>query len=211
MSENSEIPLHSVEGFLRQILGWREFVRGIYQNFSEKEENTNFFNHQRKLSSHWYDGTTGILPVDDAIKKANKYGYCHHIERLMILSNIMLLSEIDPKEVHRWFMEMFVDSADWVMGPNVYGMGQFSDGGLFATKPYISGSNYILKMSDYKKNDEWTNIWDGLYWRFIDKHSVFFSKNHRMNMMVKLSEKMDPDKKLKLFEFAEIFIKSKTI
>ncbi len=210
MRDNPEIPLHSVEGFLRQILGWREFVRGIYQNFSEKEETGNFFNHQGKLSSHWYDGTTGILPVDDAIKKAQKYGYCHHIERLMILSNIMLLSEIHPQEVHKWFMEMFVDSADWVMGPNVYGMGQFSDGGLFATKPYISGSNYILKMSDYKKNEEWCDVWDGLYWRFIFKHSTFFSKNHRMNMMVKLLEKMDAKKKSRLFSLAENFIETKT-
>lgn len=138
------IPIASVEGFIRQVMGWREFVRGIYQNYSEKEESMNFFNHQGKLTKDWYEGTTGILPVDDAIKKANKYGYCHHIERLMILSNIMLLSEIHPQEVHRWFMEMFIDSADWVMGPNVYGMGQFSDGGLFATKPYISGSNYKI-------------------------------------------------------------------
>lgn len=105
---------------------------------------------------------------------------------------------------------MFVDSADWVMGPNVYGMGQFSDGGLFATKPYISGSNYILKMSDYKKNEEWCDVWDGLYWRFIFKHSTFFSKNHRMNMMVKLLEKMDAKKKSRLFSLAENFIETKT-
>lgn len=210
MKKNPEIPLHSAEGFLRQILGWREFVRGIYQNFSEKEDSSNFFKHKRKLSIHWYQGTTGILPVDDAIKKANEFGYCHHIERLMILSNVMLLSEINPQEVHKWFMEMFVDSADWVMGPNVYGMGQFSDGGLFATKPYISGSNYILKMSDYKKNDEWTDVWDGLYWRFIDKHSTFFEKNYRMNMMVKLLDKMDPEKKSRLFKLAENFIQTKT-
>jgi deoxyribodipyrimidine photolyase-related protein len=210
-SENSEIPLHSVEGFLRQILGWREFVRGIYQNFSDKEETSNFFGHQRKLTVHWYEGTTGILPVDDAIKKAQKYGYCHHIERLMILSNIMLLSEINPQQVHKWFMEMFIDSADWVMGPNVYGMGQFSDGGLFATKPYISGSNYILKMSDYKKDEKWCDVWDGLYWRFIEKHSTFFSKNHRMNMMVSLAQKMDSKKKSRLIALAENFIKTKTI
>lgn len=203
------IPLSSVEGFIRQVMGWREFVRGIYQNFSEVEEKMNFFNHQGKLSQAWYEGTTGIIPVDDAIKKALEFGYCHHIERLMLLSNLMLLSELHPHEVHRWFMEMFVDSADWVMGPNVYGMGQFSDGGIFATKPYISGSNYVLKMSDYKK-DEWSDTWDGLFWRFIGKHSIFFTKNPRMNMMVKLLEKMDASKKKRLLKLAETFISTKT-
>lgn len=206
---NSDIPLAAVEGFIRQVIGWREFVRGIYQNFSEVEDSKNFFNHQRNLTHHWYDGSTGILPLDDAIKKANEFGYCHHIERLMILSNVMLLSEIHPGEVHRWFMEMFVDSADWVMGPNVYGMGQFSDGGIFATKPYISGSNYILKMSDYKK-DDWCEVWDGLFWRFISKNKSFFSKNHRMNMMVKTFEKFDKTKQSRLIKLGESFISSKT-
>ncbi len=204
---NKNIPLASVEGFIRQVMGWREFVRGIYQNFSDKEETTNFFNHQGKLTKDWYEGTTGIPPVDDAIKKALKYGYCHHIERLMVISNIMLLSEIHPQEVHKWFMEMFVDSADWVMGPNVYGMGQFSDGGIFATKPYISGSNYILKMSDYKKGD-WSEVWDALFWRFIGKNATFFSKNPRMSMMAKTYEKMDAVKKKKLISVAEVFTKT---
>lgn len=207
--EEKDIPLASVEGFVRQVMGWREFVRGIYQNFSDVQDTKNFFSHKRKLTKDWYEGTTGIPPVDDAIKKANKYGYCHHIERLMILSNIMLLSEIHPEEVHRWFMEMFVDSADWVMGPNVYGMGQFSDGGIFATKPYISGSNYVIKMSDYKKG-EWSDIWDGLFWKFIENHSAFFAKNYRMSMMVKTLEKMDPAKKQRLIKAADAFLKEKT-
>lgn len=206
---DKSIPLSSVEGFVRQVMGWREFVRGIYQNYSEVQDKKNFFKHKRKLTKDWYEGTTGIVPVDDAIKKAQKFGYCHHIERLMILSNIMLLCEIDPEEVHRWFMEMFVDSADWVMGPNVYGMGQFSDGGIFATKPYISGSNYIIKMSDYKKG-EWSDIWDGLFWRFIGKNAAFFSKNYRMSMMVKTLEKMDPDKNKRLTKLADQFILDKT-
>lgn len=208
--KNKKIPLSSVEGFIRQVMGWREFVRGIYQNYSEKEDTENFFNHQRKLSKAWYNGSTGIVPVDDAIKKAVKYGYCHHIERLMILSNFMLLCEIHPQEVHKWFMEMFVDSADWVMGPNVYGMGQFSDGGIFATKPYISGSNYVLKMSDYKKG-EWSEIWDGLFWRFIGKNAKFFARNPRMSMMAKTYEKMDPTKKKKLITDAETFLKKISI
>jgi deoxyribodipyrimidine photolyase-related protein len=203
-------PLSSVEGFIRQVMGWREFVRGIYQNFSEEEEQSNFFNHHGKLSPHWYEGTTGLPPVDDAIHKAQDFGYCHHIERLMILSNIMLLSELHPLEVHRWFMEMFIDSADWVMGPNVFGMGQFSDGGIFATKPYISGSNYVLKMSDYKKGD-WCDVWDGLFWRFIGKHKSFFQKQPRLNFMVITLEKMDPSRRSYLLERAEEFILQKTI
>lgn len=207
--KDTDIPIASVEGFVRQVIGWREFVRGIYQNYSDEEEKKNFFNHKRKLTKHWYEGTTGLPPVDDAIKKAQDYGYCHHIERLMVLSNIMLLSELHPHEVHRWFMEMFVDSADWVMGPNVYGMGQFSDGGIFATKPYFSGSNYILKMSDYKKGD-WCDIWDGLFWRFISNHKTFFLKNHRLSMMVRTLEKMDSYRKKGLFSAAEEFIQSKT-
>ncbi len=207
--EDKKIPLSAVEGFVRQVMGWREFVRGIYQNYSEIQDKKNFFNHHGKLTKDWYEGTTGILPVDDAIKKANEFGYCHHIERLMILSNIMLLSEIHPEEVHRWFMEMFVDSADWVMGPNVYGMGQFSDGGIFATKPYISGSNYVLKMSDYKKG-EWCDVWDGLFWRFIENNQDFFAKNYRMSMMVSTLKKMDPEKKKRLLKLAESFLKAKT-
>jgi deoxyribodipyrimidine photolyase-related protein len=208
--KDKTIPLSSVEGFIRQVMGWREFVRGVYQNYSDVQDSENFFGHKGKLSQDWYDGTTGIPPLDDAIKKALKYGYCHHIERLMIISNMMLICEVDPKEVHRWFMEMFVDSADWVMGPNVYGMGQFSDGGVFATKPYISGSNYILKMSDYKKGD-WCDVWDGLFWRFVGKHAAFFSKNYRMSMVVKNYQNMDNVKKTRLIELGEKFIKERTL
>lgn len=195
--------LSDVEGFIRQVLGWREFVRGIYQNFSEIEDKENFFNHKRKLTSHWYDGSTGIEPLDDVIKKSIKWGYSHHIERLMITGSIMLMLEIDPKEVYRWFMEMYVDSSDWVMGPNVYGMSQFSDGGIFATKPYFSGSNYILKMSNYDKKKNWCEAVDGLYWQFIDKNKEFFSKNFRMAMMVKSLDKMDPEKKDRIFKAAD--------
>lgn len=134
-------PIASVEGFIRQIIGWREFVKGIDGIYGERQATTNFFKHRRRMKPCWYDGTTGLPPVDDAIRKAIRRGYNHHIERLMVLSNVMLLSELNPVEVHCWFMEMYVDSSEWVMGPNVYGMGQFSDGGIFATKPYICGSN----------------------------------------------------------------------
>ncbi|MDC0255574.1 cryptochrome/photolyase family protein, partial [Bacteriovoracales bacterium] len=205
--KSKAFPLNSVEGFIRQIVGWREFIRGIYQNFDEEQKKSNFWGHEKVLQKCWYRGTTGILPVDDAIKKVLRLGYNHHIERLMVLSNFMLLCEINPHQVYRWFMEMYIDSSEWVMGPNVYGMGQFSDGGIFATKPYISGSNYILKMSDYSKGD-WCPIWDALYWRFIHKKRKFYQKNHRMGFMVATLEKMDDKKRKNHFNIAKEFLKS---
>ncbi|MFM8269319.1 MAG: cryptochrome/photolyase family protein [Pseudomonadota bacterium] len=192
----NKIPLNSLEGFIRQIIGWREFIRGIYQNFSGTEDVKNFWNHKRNLSPAWYDGTTGLPPLDAAIKKTARLGYAHHIERLMVLGNYMLLCEVEPPEAHRWFMEMFVDSSDWVMGPNVYGMALFSDGGIFSTKPYFCGSNYLLKMSDFKKGP-WCDVADGLFWGFIEKHEAFFLKNPRLSMMARSLKKMDP-KRLKL-------------
>lgn len=198
-------PINSVEGFIRQVLGWREFIRGIYQNFGDQQFEKNFFKHKNKLTKHWYIGDTGIPILDDCIKKTSKYGYSHHIERLMVLSNFMLLCEVHPHEVYKWFMEMHCDSSDWVMGPNVFGMGQFSDGGIFATKPYTCGSNYLLKMSDYKKGD-WCDIADGLYWRFIDRNKDFYRSNPRMSMMTKSLEKMDATKKKRIFKAANDFI-----
>ncbi|MEK9746855.1 MAG: cryptochrome/photolyase family protein, partial [Pelagibacteraceae bacterium] len=126
--KKEKIRLNSLEGYIRQVIGWREFMRGIYQNFSEEMEKKNFFNHKRKMKKSWYEGTTGLPPLDHAIQNAKNYGWSHHIERLMILSNIMNLCEIKPVVVYKWFMEMFVDSSEWVMVPNVYGMGLFSDG-----------------------------------------------------------------------------------
>ena len=148
---HDKIKINSYEGFIRQIIGWREFIRGIYQKFEDTLLESNYFANKRKMKKCWYDGSTGILPLDDAIKKAIKLGYNHHIERLMIIANIMNLSRIDPGEVYSWFMQYYVDASDWVMAPNVFGMGLHSDGGIFATKPYICGSSYLLKMSDYQK------------------------------------------------------------
>ncbi len=202
-SQEPPVSLPSLEGFIRQIVGWREFIRGIYQNYSDTQEQSNFFQHQKILSSHWYDGTTGIPPLDHAIKKTLRYGHCHHIERLMVVGSLMLLLEISPRSAYRWFMEMFIDSSDWVMGPNVFGMALFSDGGIFATKPYFCGSNYYIKMGPYKKSEAWTEGVDGLYWSFIEKHREFFLKNHRLSMMVHSLDKMDPQKKNQIFLKAE--------
>ena len=201
--------LGSIEGFIRQVIGWREFVRGIYENYNERMEKENHWDHNRNLKFCWWDASTGLEPVDAVISKSLKYGYAHHIERLMIMANIFNLIEAKPSQVYQWFMEMYVDSADWVMQANVYGMGLMSEGGIFATKPYICGSNYLLKMSDFKRGP-WCEILDGLYWRFIDKHRGFFSSNPRMGMMVRMFDKMPDEKKTKILKKADDFILSST-
>tara|TARA_Y100000996_G_scaffold232611_1_gene183054 strand:- start:2518 stop:3987 length:1470 start_codon:yes stop_codon:yes gene_type:complete len=201
----NKIPINSTEGFIRQIIGWREFIRGVYVCKGTEERNKNFWNFSRKIPNSFYSATTGIDPVDDTINKINKSGYANHIERLMIIGNFMLLCEFDPNEVYRWFMELFIDSYDWVMVPNVYGMSQFGDGGLMSTKPYISGSSYILKMSNYKRGD-WCMIWDSLFWNFIDKQREFFLTNPRMRMLVSSFDRMDIEKKEKLINTANKFI-----
>jgi deoxyribodipyrimidine photolyase-related protein len=188
-----DVPLNSKEGFIRQVIGWREFMRGIYQHRGVAIRNGNFWNFTRSLPRSFYDGTTGIPPMDRVIRQLLADGYCHHIERLMVLGSFMLLCRIKPDDVYRWFMEMFVDSYDWVMVPNVYGMSQFADGGTFTTKPYLSGSNYVLKMSDETKGP-WCGVWDGLFWTFIADHQDFFLKNPRLSMMARSWQKMSPDK-----------------
>ncbi len=207
--KKNKIRLNSLEGYVRQVIGWREFMRGVYQKYSDEMETKNFFKQNRKMKHSWYEGTTGLPPLDHAIKNALKYGWSHHIERLMILSNIMNLCELNPKIVYKWFMEMFVDSSDWVMVPNVYGMGLFSDGGIFATKPYICGSSYFMKMMDFKKGD-WCNTMDGLYWRFINRNRSFFLKNPRLSMMVRIFDKMKPERKKLILSEAEKFINKNT-
>jgi deoxyribodipyrimidine photolyase-related protein len=204
------VPIASLEGFLRQVIGWREFVRGIDRLHGERQASANFWNHQRQLAPCWSDGSTGLPPLDTAIERLNRLAYNHHIERLMVIGNLMLLCEIQPQAVHRWFMERYLDSYEWVMGPNVYGMGQMSDGGIFATKPYICGSNYILKMGDFKRGP-WCEIWDGLYWRFIDRHQAFFQANPRLSMMVLLLERLEPGRRQRLFAAAEAFIERTTL
>ena len=204
-SRVNDIPINSTEGFIRQLIGWREFIRGIYIAKGSFERTNNYWGFKSKIPKSFYDGTTGIEPLDSSIKKVSDTGYIHHIERLMIIGNFMLLCEFDPDEVYRWFMEVSIDSFDWVMVPNVYGMSQFADGGLMSTKPYISSSNYISKMSDYKKGN-WSDIWDGLFWRFMDKQRKFFIKNPRLRMLVNTFDKMDINKKEKHLLTAENFL-----
>ncbi len=203
--EEKNIPINSTEGFIRQIIGWREFIRGVYISKGTEERTKNFWGFKRKIPKSFYNGTTGIAPIDITIKKLLKTGYCHHIERLMVLGNFMLLCEFDPDEVYRWFMEFFIDAYDWVMVPNIYGMSQFADGGLMSTKPYVGGSNYLMKMSDYKKGD-WQETWDALFWRFLDVHRDVFLKNPRLGMLVKTYDKWSVEKRQALIARAEQFL-----
>jgi deoxyribodipyrimidine photolyase-related protein len=204
---NYDIPLNSLEGFIRQIIGWREFIRAVYELKGKEERTKNYWGFTRKIPHSFWNGTTGIVPIDTTIKKILETGYCHHIERLMVLGNYMLLCEFDPDEVYRWFMELFIDAYDWVMVPNVYGMSQFADGGLMATKPYISGSNYLMKMSDYKKG-EWQRVWDGLFWRFMHTHRDFFLQNPRLVMLVRIFDKMPVIKQKEHLNIANQFLNS---
>lgn len=203
-SEN-DVPLNSLEGFIRQVMGWREFIHIVYERESVKQRTKNYWGFKRKIPYAFWKGETGIVPVDTVIKKVLRTGYSHHIERLMVMGNFMLLCEFDPHQVYQWFMEMYVDAYDWVMVPNTYGMTQFADGGLMMTKPYISGSNYLMKMGDWSKGD-WQQIWDALFWRFMHVHRNFFLQNPRLGMLVKTFDKMPADKQQKHLDRATDFL-----
>jgi deoxyribodipyrimidine photolyase-related protein len=189
-----DVPMNSLEGFVRQIMGWREFIRMVYELKGVEERTRNYWGFTRKIPASFWNGTTGIPPIDETIQKLLETGYCHHIERLMVLGNFMLLCEFDPDEVYEWFMVFFIDAYDWVMVPNVYGMTQFADGGMMSTKPYISGSNYLMKMGNYEKG-AWQATWDGLFWHFMDKQRNFFLSNPRLGMLIHTFDKMPLEKR----------------
>lgn len=199
------IPINSLEGFVRQVIGWREFMHGIYKHRGAAIRTTNFFEHTRPIPQSFYNATTGIPPIDRIIRQLQDEAYCHHIERLMILGNFMLLCRFDPDAVCKWFMEFFIDAYDWVMVPNIYGMSQFADGGTFTTKPYISGSNYVLKMSD-EKSGPWTETWDALFWTFVADHEALFLKNPRSSMMARTWHRFPVEKQNHLRESARVFM-----
>ena len=189
LAHQGTVPLNALEGFIRQVIGWREYVRLVYRRFGRMQRTRNALNARSKLPRAFYDGTTGILPVDHVIKNALSTGYAHHIERLMVLGNIMCLCRIDPDAIYQWFMELFIDAYDWVMVPNVYGMSQYADGGLMTTKPYVSGSSYLRKMSDFPVG-AWCDIWDALYWTFVADHRPLFEANPRSRMVAGHLDKM---------------------
>ena len=187
------LKLNSVEGYIRQLIGWREWMKGLYDwEYNKPVASYNFFEHHKPLPDYFWKAELLEtspelklnLPLKSTLSKVFKYGWCHHIERLMILSNWMLMSEYDPLEVYDWFNSMFVDAYEWVMIPNVIGMGQFADGGIFATKPYFSGGNYLKKMSDYPDSKIWETVWTGLFWKFLFKHEEFFRSQPRLAMLL---------------------------
>jgi len=171
----------------------------------------NSLGNHRRLTSAWYDGTTGIKPVDDVIRKSTDFSYAHHTERLMVVGNFMLLCDIHPDDVYKWFMSFYIDSYDWVAVPNVYGVSQFADGGAIVAKPSICASNHILAMSSYEK-EPWCDIWDGLYWRFVDAHRMMLKKNPRVGgLLIGRYDKMDSARKRIIGYRAQDFLDAMTI
>jgi deoxyribodipyrimidine photolyase-related protein len=203
-----DVPINSLEGFVRQILGWREFVRGVFHHYQSPLQNRNIWNGDRRLTNAWYEGTTGMPPMDHVIRKTLRLGWAHHIERLMVAANLMNLAGIQPAQVYGWFMEMFVDAYDWVMVPNVFGMGLTSEGGIFTTKPYICGSNYVMKMGDFKRGP-WCDVMDGLLWRFVGNHEATLKANQRLAPMVANLARV-ARRRPEIFSLAEDFIETTT-
>ena len=167
------IPLNSYEGFIRQIIGWREYMHYLYKYKYDELIIANNHKNYKKIDKSWYNATTGVLVIDTEIKKAINYGYAHHIIRLMVFLNFLILSEINPNDIYKWFMEVVsIDAYDWVMIPNIFSMGYFSSIGM--KRPYLSSSNYILKMSNYKKNGKWELLWNSLFRNFVKSRKVNF-------------------------------------
>ena len=187
------LPLNSVEGFIRQIIGWREYIRAVYLLKGKDMVNRNYWCHSHRIPHAFYTANTGIIPLDNVLKRVNQNAYAHHIERLMILGNFCLLTQIHPQKVNQWFMEMFIDSYPWVMVPNVFGMSQYADGGSISTKPYISSSNYLRKMSDYQKG-QWNHLWDALFWAFINQNQQRIEQIPRMKVLLHHLRKIAPER-----------------
>lgn len=190
----SDAPLASVEGFVRQILGWREYMRAVYVASMPGYESVNTFKHERDLPHYFWDAETDMNCIHQSVKPVIEKAHNHHIQRLMVLGNFATLFEVSPQQTSDWFNEMYIDAYDWVVLPNVLGMALHADGGKLATKPYIASGKYIDRMSDYckgcKYNPKHTTEDDAcpfnaLYWNFIDKHEERFEKNQRMKMMIR--------------------------
>lgn len=194
-----EIELSQIEGFARQIIGWREYMRGIYWKFMPQYAYENYFEHKRKLPGFYWTGNTKMNCLQKAIGQSLDESYAHHIQRLMITGNFALLAGVHPDEVDNWYLGIYIDAIEWVEITNTRGMSQFADGGIVATKPYISSANYIQKMSNYCSNCHYdykskTNInscpFNSLYWNFLDENKKLLANNNRMAMMYNLLEKI---------------------
>ncbi|MGB0175437.1 MAG: cryptochrome/photolyase family protein [Acholeplasmataceae bacterium] len=205
-----------VEGFIRQILGWREYVRGVYL-MTPSYELKNELSHHLDLPSLYWDATTDLNCLHHVVSETIEYGYNHHIQRLMVLSNFANLIRVHPKALRDWFNIMYIDSFDWIVAPNVIGMGLYADGGMMSTKPYISSGAYIHKMSNYCqdciydpkiKTGPKACPFNALYWGFIQDHETLLKSNPRMSMMYQVLSKMDVDMKKQYMNDMEAFIRS---
>jgi deoxyribodipyrimidine photolyase-related protein len=210
--EQGKVPLAATEGFIRQILGWREYVRGIYLVSQPAYLNVNHFQHARPLPNFYYDAKTDMHCLKTTIQETVDHAYNHHIQRLMVLSNYANLAEIKPQDLNRWFNEMYIDASEWVVAANVLGMGLYADGGRMSTKPYVASGAYVDKMSDYcdhctfqvtLKTGKKACPFNSLYWHYIAKNKDAFEKNPRMSMMVKVLEKMPAETKKALLTQAK--------
>ncbi|NTE02077.1 cryptochrome/photolyase family protein [Agrobacterium tumefaciens] len=198
------IALNQLEGFIRQILGWREYMRGIYWMNMPEFETLNYFNHNRKLPSWYWTGETKMNCLKHSISQSLDHAYAHHIQRLMITGNFALLAGINPDEVDFWYLGIYIDAIQWVEITNTRGMSQYADGGITGSKPYTASANYIHKMSNYcesckyDRNDkvgENACPFNSLYWDFHDRHREKLQHNHRLSMVYRLWDKMNPELK----------------
>jgi deoxyribodipyrimidine photolyase-related protein len=208
LKNKSKIPIQSFEGFIRQVIGWRNYVYTVYTLEGDKLRKTNFLKHTNRINDKWWLAQTGMPPVDTIIKKMVKIAYSHHIERLMYLGNWLLLCKVKPDDVYKIFMEWTIDSYDWVMVPNVYGMSQHATT-IMMTRPYFSSSNYIFKMSNFKKSkkDEWPTIWDAVYYSFINDHKDYLRKNYATSRQVKHWDNKTDEEKKELLDIAKSYFK----
>lgn len=206
-NHKSSVGISNFEGFIRQVIGWREYQQYCYKYAYKDMITSNYFNNKKKLNKTWYEGNMGVKPVDDAIKMAWSDAYLHHILRLMVMGSFMNLCGIHPDEVYKWFMEFSIDSYDWVMIQNVYSMAMWSDGGLTMHKPYISGDGYIMKMSNYTKEKDtkdtkdnkiiygWNTIWYSVFYNFINVNQSKLAKTYYAGMIKNWNNKSDTDKR----------------
>ncbi|UKT64533.1 cryptochrome/photolyase family protein [Pedobacter mucosus] len=212
-----EIGFNQLEGFVRQIIGWREYMRGMYWLNMPDFETTNFFNNKNKLPDWYWTGKTKMNCLKYAIGQSLNFAYAHHIQRLMVTGNFALLAGTDPDEVDQWYLGIYIDAIQWVEITNTRGMSQFADGGMIGTKPYVSSASYINKMSHYcgtcyydkdKKTGDKACPFNSLYWNFYDQHSAKLSKNPRIGMMYKIWDKMQPEKKSELLNQAKYYLEN---
>ena len=212
---DNQLALNSVEGFIRQVLGWREYMHGIYHHVDENYSQQNWFEHNKPLPEFFWTGETKMNCLRQILTQVMDTGYAHHIQRLMVLNNFGLITGISPQELETWFHSAFIDAYDWVMQTNVIGMGQYADGGLLASKPYAASANYINKMSDYCKScfykhsqrtGEKACPFNFLYWDFLNRHRDKLKFQGRINFILRNLDKMSPEELETIHQQAEEII-----